>query len=87
MVLSIYKGLAGQGFPSSANESHIIFASFALGNNAPNSASAADDATCFSITYNACMGQFKAMGYLLTLVDPKKTCQQFCIFGVRNTKI
>ena len=76
MMLSICIGVAGCGFPSSAKESCIIFASFAFRNNAPSSAPAADYATCFSIVHNACMGPFKGIGCLFTRIEPKKmsTC-------------
>ena len=72
VVLSMWNGVAGWGWPSSVRISHTIFACFAFKNNAPSSASAADDTTCFIITHNECIGPFKNIGFLLMGMEPNK---------------
>ena len=86
MVSSICIDVAGWGCPSSANKSHIFFASFALRNNAPSSTSASDDATCFNVVHNACMGKFKTMGCPLTGIDPKKKCPPALLLALGAVK-
>ena len=81
VVLPIFIGVADWGCPSSANESQIMFAYFALRNIAPSSASTADDATCFIIVHYACIGPFKSILVLfhniIFLPSPRLFCSVF----------
>lgn len=70
--LSIWIGVAGCRCPNSWRVSLMIFASFALKNNAPNSASAADDATNLNNVHRTWIAPFNTMGCPSLGIDPRK---------------
>ena len=71
VIFSIFIGVAGCGRPSYVNASLITFASLAFKNNAPISASIADDAMCFRITRNEWIGPLKN-GYTSIGIDQRE---------------
>ena len=62
VVLSTCTGVGGCGCPNSFNISLMTFASWALRNRAPSSASAADAATSFSIEHVVKIFPFNLIG-------------------------
>ena len=72
VVLSMWIGVVGYGWPNSARISLVLFASFVLRNNVPNSASAADAATILRISYDIVMLPFNLMGSPCCGMLPRK---------------
>eukprot|EP00957_Ditylum_brightwellii_P146110 11124482-Ditylum_brightwellii.AAC.1 len=62
VVLSEIIGVAGWLCGSSFRVSHYFFASFALRNRLPSSASAADAATCFNMVLMVWIAPLRKMG-------------------------
>ena len=60
--LSMCIGVGGCGWPSSVSISLMILASFALRKSAPNSASAADEATNFNKVHKTWIAPFSLIG-------------------------
>ena len=72
VVLSMWIGVEGCGWPSSARVMRRIFASWAFRNKAPSSASAAEAATSLRIVQLMWTAPLRKMGSLSTGIDPKK---------------
>ena len=83
VVLSIWIGVGGWVWPNSVRAILITLASLAFRNKAPNSASAAEDATNLRTEQSEWMGPFSLMGVLSFGRDPKKKCPpaQLWAFG------
>ena len=64
VLLSMWMGVGGCGWPNSWRVSLIIFASWALKNKAPNSASAAEAATNFKMVQSTWIAPLILMGWL-----------------------
>jgi hypothetical protein len=67
-------GVGGWIWPNSVRVILITLASLAFRNKAPNSASAAEDATNFRTEQSEWMGPLSLMGVLFLGRDPKKKC-------------
>ena len=65
-------GVGGCGWPSSANVVLIVRPCFTLVKSAPNSASAAYDATNFEIVKRVKIGPFSVIGYPSLGTEPRK---------------
>ena len=83
VVLSMCIGVGGCIWPNSVRAILITLASLAFRNKAPNSASAAEDATNFRTVQSEWMGPLSLMGVLYFGRDPKKKClpAHFRAFG------
>jgi hypothetical protein len=74
VLLSQLIGIGGCGCPNSSSARQKIRACFVFKNNAPSSASAADDETNFRILHSEKIWPLSRIGLCFCGIHPKKKC-------------